>query len=103
MTDTSWAGALLHAQHATTRQQARDWINVAVLRGLPLGDAFRALREWDEINAPQTVGRCHCRRPVPASSACGCCCAEHDQPPPIPARFDERYDPSPESIDRSIQ
>jgi hypothetical protein len=24
--------------------------------------------------------RCYCLRPVPASSECGCCCAEHDPP-----------------------
>lgn len=26
------------------------------------------------------TARCHCGRPVPESSACGCHCAEHDDP-----------------------
>jgi len=26
--------------------------------------------------------RCWCGRPIPASSSCGCCCAEHDDDKP---------------------
>ncbi|HET6917067.1 MAG TPA: hypothetical protein VFH56_13325 [Acidimicrobiales bacterium] len=37
------------------------------------------------------AARCHCGRPVPASSACGCCCARHDDPPVRPPA----PDPSP--------
>jgi hypothetical protein len=73
-------GALLHAAQATTRQQARSWINVAVLRGATLAEASEALREWDAVHAGdvQTIGGtdpCRCshhhtgRCPV---RACGC-------------------------------
>jgi hypothetical protein len=36
------------------------------------------------------------------SAACGCG-SYRPKEPAIPARFDERYDPSPEPIDRSIK
>ena len=65
------------------------------------GDAFR-------LRLPKTLRRraalrCWCGRPVPSTSLDGYGCAEHDYAPSWPARFDERYDPSPEPIDRSIQ
>ncbi|HET6915528.1 MAG TPA: hypothetical protein VFH56_05505, partial [Acidimicrobiales bacterium] len=29
---------------------------------------------------PVNAARCHCGRPVPESSECGCCCGRHDDP-----------------------
>ena len=68
------------------------------------------------LDGPPTTlrPRCACGRPVPATSLDGFSCAEHDAEitaamrrhpagNAIPARLDERYDPSPEPIDRSIQ
>jgi hypothetical protein len=53
-----WAGALMRAAAATTRSQARDHINVAVLRGATLEQAQAALAAWDKANG--TAGRCAC-------------------------------------------
>ena len=44
-------GALLAMAQATDRQTARDRLNVAILRGLPLDQARQAMREWDEREA----------------------------------------------------
>lgn len=79
-----WAGALLRASSAVTRQQARDAINVAVLRGATLEQAREALRLWD-ADHPLEAGRCTCghhrrqhgtdRRDRPTcygSALCGC-------------------------------
>jgi hypothetical protein len=74
-----WAGALLRAAHATTRTQARDHINTAVLRGATLDQARQALAQWDAAN-PLEAGRCLCSHHVSAhedggncySVACGC-------------------------------
>ena len=45
------AGAIAAMGQATDRQTARDWLNVAVLRGLPLDRARELMREWDEREA----------------------------------------------------
>jgi hypothetical protein len=50
------AGALLGAAYARTRQEARGWLDVAVLRGLPLATAGDLLKRWDASNQPQTIG-----------------------------------------------
>jgi hypothetical protein len=54
-----WAGALLRASQATTRQQARDHINTAVLRGATLDQAREALRLWDAAH-PLDAPTCAC-------------------------------------------
>ena len=79
-----WAGALLRASTAVTRQQARDAINCAVLRGATLEQAREALRLWDETH-PLDAPRCICGhtsaqhghdragRPIcHGSTVCGC-------------------------------
>jgi hypothetical protein len=88
---------LLALQHATTADDAHNLAAAAVLAGATGEEAQQALDEWLALQGRQ-VQQLFADRRRP-----DCCAGIERDHRALPARFVERYDPSPEPIDRSIQ
>jgi len=107
---------LLLLQGATNIHDAHEHAVDAVKAGATSEEVSAAIGEWMQVQARQvqqvfaSPPRCRCSHgPSHHTAGLGkchifvCACATYRDPAGIPARLDERYDPSPEPIDRSIQ